>query len=100
MSMRVEIGNPGAGTTVVFDITDAASAAVAASVREALWVLKHSGDTWVKWSRENETPEQTEMRELVERNNELKKRALAVENDRLEEMLQGTTEGIGRVGDM
>lgn len=98
--MRIEIGNPGSGTTVVIDVTEIAGdlSAVKESVVEGLNVLKTAGDTWVEWSRENETDEQRENRELIERNAELRKRALAAENAQLEEMLAGTTKGIGPVG--
>ena len=97
--MRIEIGVPGSGTTVVLDVLDHDPAAVKRSVVEALETLKLAGDTWVEWSRENETPEQAEMREIVEKNGVLKKRALMQENSQLEALLEGRTDGI-RAGEM
>lgn len=99
--MKITIGVPGSGTTVELELDNPTNdpKAYKSRVREALEALKVAGDTWVEWSRENETPEQTEMRELMEQNAELKKRAVAAENVRLEEMLSGRTDGI-RAGDM
>lgn len=99
--MNIEIGVPGSGTKVVIDVDAVAGdqRTVEEKVVDALKVLKLAGDTWVAWSRETETPEQAVMRELMEENGVLKKRAIAAENAKLEEMLSGSTDGI-RSGDM
>lgn len=98
--MKIVIGVPGSGTSVEIEIPDGSPhATVKEMVVDALGLLKLSGDTWVEWSRENETPEQTETRELIEKNSALKKRALAAENTQLEELLAGGTDGI-HSGDM
>jgi len=97
--MKIEIGNPGAGTTVVIELPDdPAVELIPEKVTKALDVLKSAGDTWVDWSRDHETPEQAEMRELMKQNVALKRRALVQQNAELEAMLSGK-EGVGPLGD-
>lgn len=89
--MRLELGNPGAGTKVIIDIPvyPDDEDAVARLVKEGLVVLKTAGDTWRDWSLEHETDEDRETRLLMEKNRVLQKQAVERQNLELEQMLAG-----------
>jgi hypothetical protein len=94
--MKLEMGVPGAGTTVVIDLSEGGD--IDALVTDGLEVLKAAGDVWRKWSLEHETPEEKETRLLMEKNRLLQRQAVERQNIELEQMLEGTTDGIGKIG--
>lgn len=96
--MKLTMGVPGAGTHVEFDILDAsADEEIALRVTQGLEALKVAGDTWKAWSLEHETDEEKQTRLLMEKNRLLNRQAIELQNVELEAMLEGKTEGIGKL---
>lgn len=97
--MRLELGVPNAGTKVIIDVdADPTEEQVAGLVADGLVVLKAAGEAWRDWALEHETDDDRETRLLMEKNRMLNRQAIERQNFELEEMLAGTTEGIGKHG--
>lgn len=80
-------GGPGGASTMTTEINLMPDVAgdddlVEAAVREGLNATKVAAEVWNAWSKENETPEQAEMRELQEK-------AAEQQRDQLRKMLDG-----------
>lgn len=57
---------PGGASTVTTEIELQDNQFVEQETRRALDVTKIAAETWQDWSRENETPEQAEQRQMME----------------------------------
>jgi DNA-binding transcriptional MerR regulator len=94
--MKLELGVPNAGTKVVIDLSEGGD--LESLVTDGLEALKAAGDVWRAWSLEHETDEEKATRLAMEKNRMLQRQMVERQNIEIEELLEGTTEGIGKIG--